>query len=58
MHFLQSMFPHISGQDMALLIPNQNATLEESLTMIAVYAALFLGLSIYTFTRREYVFEQ
>jgi ABC-2 type transport system permease protein len=58
MHFLQSMFPHISGQDMALLIPNQNATLEESLTMIAFYSALFLGLSLYAFTHREYVFEQ
>jgi ABC-2 type transport system permease protein len=58
MHFLQSLFPHISGQEIALLFPNQSAGIGESLGMILFYTTLFFGLSLYVFHRKQYLFDQ
>jgi len=58
MHFLQSLFPHISGQEIALLFPNQSAGIGESVGMLLFYSAIFFGLALYVFTRKQYLFEQ
>ncbi len=58
MHFLQSLFPHISGQEVALLFPNQSAGIGESIAMILFYTALFFSLSLVVFNRRQYLFDQ
>ncbi len=58
MHFLQSLFPHVSGQEMALIFPNQSAGIGEALFMLTFYAAVFLGLSLHQFSHRQYLFDQ
>lgn len=58
MHFLQSLFPHVSGQEIALIFPNQSAGIEEATIMLCFYTLFFLGLSVYWFTRKQYIFDQ